>query len=391
MSERADVVIAGGAAVGSATAYYLKKLGFSGSVLVLDKDLAFAESCTARSVGGIRQQFSTEENIELSRFGLKLLANLKQEFGPDADVAYREQGYLILATEAGEKLLRENSALQRRMGASTLVLDADGLQRRFPWLSIEGVSAGAFGERDEGWLDPWSLMGLFRKAAQSKGAVWRQGEIKAVEVRDNRVDGVRLGDGSRVACGLFVNAAGTGGGAVAALAGIPLPVGPRKRYVYVMDCREADESLHKAPLTIDPTGLYFRPESRHFVCGLSPEEHEEPEPKGFDVDLSWFEERVWPGLAARVPAFEAVKVINSWCGHYDYNDLDQNAIIGPHPEITNFYFNNGFSGHGLQQSPAAGNAVAELIVHGQFRTIDLHRFGYERIRDNRPLKEINVI
>ena len=179
---------------------------------------------------------------------------------------------------------------------------------------------------------------------------------------------------------------------MAALAGIELPVEPRKRFVYVLDCRAAPESLHAAPLTVDPSGVWFRPEGRFFLSGLSPEEDDEPAADNLDdIDHAFFEEQVWPVLATRVPAFEAVKVVNAWAGFYDYNTLDQNAIIGAHPQIGNFYFANGFSGHGLQQAAAAGRAISELIAHGRFRTIDLTRFGYERIARGEPLFELNVI
>lgn len=391
MLEQADVVIAGGAAVGSSTAYYLRKHGFTGSILVLDRDLTFAECSTTRSLGGIRHQFSTEENIRLSQFGMRLLRNLKQEFGPDADVSYREYGYLIMASAEGEAILRQNSELQNSLGATTLVLTPGEMADRFPWIVPDGIAAAAFGSKGDGWLDPWGLMNLFRRGAQARGVEWRQATISSLDVEDGKVTAVGLVDGSRIACGAFVNAAGGGGGAIAALAGIEHPVSPRKRYIYVLDCREADEAMYRAPLTITPAGVYVRPEGRQFLAGLAPEEHEEPEPGGYEVDFTWFEERIWPALAERIPVLEAIKVVSSWVGYYDHNAFDHNAVIGPHPEIGNFYFNNGFSGHGLQQSPAAGNAVAELIVHGEFRAIDLARFGYERFRDGRPLKEINVV
>jgi len=391
MDMDAEVVIAGGAVIGCATAYYLKKLGFDGSVLVIEKDLSYAQCCTTRSAGGIRQQFSTEENIRLSQFGLKLIRDVKQEFGAPAELAFREQGYLTLATPEGEALLRANVDTQKRLGAATVVLDRADLASRFAWLALDGLSAGALGERNEGWIDPWSLMNLFRRAALDRGVSWHHGEIVGIEVEAGRVSAVQLADGGRIRCGALVNAAGADAGALAALAGIDLPVGRRKRYVYVFDCREFPAALNKAPLTIDPTGVYFRPEGAQFICGLSPEEHEEPAAIGFDIDYAWFEERIWPVLAMRVPAFEAIKLVNAWSCHYDYNALDQNAVIGSHPELANFYFCNGFSGHGLQQAPGAGNAIAELVVHGRFLTIDLARFGYERIAARRPLKEINVI
>ena len=386
-----DVVIVGGGVVGSASAYYLKKHGFTGTVAIIEKDTSWQTGCTARSVGGIRQQFSTPENIALSKFGLKLVRNLKQEFGPEADIGFKEQGYLICASEQGLPILEENHAVQISQGADNVLLRGEELSARFPWLVADGIAAGCFGLSGEGWVDPYIFAGLFRKAAIAQGVELIVGEVAGVSREANRITGVTLGSGETIGCGTLVNAAGAGGGKLAGFAGVDLPVGPRKRYVYVLDCPQATEALHKAPLTVIPGGVYFRPEGRNFLCGLSPEEHEEPRDLDWEVDHAWFEERIWPALAERVPLFEAIKVISAWVGHYDYNALDQNAVIGPHPEVTNLLFANGFSGHGLQQGPAAGNAIAELVTQGSFRTIDLTRFGYERIAANKPLFEKNVI
>jgi FAD-dependent oxidoreductase domain-containing protein 1 len=386
-----DIVIAGGGIVGSASAYYLSKHGFSGSIAIVEKDTTWQWGCTARSVGGLRQQFSTPENIALSTFGIRLVKNLKQEFGPDADVGFKEQGYLICASQEGLPVLRENHAVQIANGADNVLLDSADLSARFPWLVAGGIAAGCFGLSNEGWVDPYMLAALFRKAAVAQGAEIVVGEVTGLTREANRITGLTLSSGERIGCGTLVNAAGAGAGHLAGLAGIALPVGPRKRYVYVLDCPAATEALHKAPLTVLPGGVYFRPEGRNFLSGLSPEEHEEPAECDWEVDHAWFEERIWPALAERVPLFEAIKVVSAWTGHYDYNALDQNAVIGPHPEVTNFLFANGFSGHGLQQGPAAGNAIAELVVHGGYRTIDLTRFGYGRIARNEPLFEKNVI
>ncbi len=386
-----DVVIVGGGIVGSSAAYFLRKQGFTGTIALIERDTSYANGCTARSCGGIRQQFSTPENIILSKFGLNILRHLKEEFGPSADVSFREQGYLILASEDGKAILEENHAIQVENGADNVLLDAQGLARHFPWLVTDGLALGCFGRSGEGWLDPYSLMSLFRKAATAQGVDIIQGEVASVKKTGGRASSLTLAGGSEIACGTLVNAGGAGAGALARMAGIELPVGPRKRYVYVIDCPGASAALHKAPLTVDISGIYFRPEGRQFICGLSPEEADEPHEMDWDVDYSWFEERIWETLAARVPAFEAIKVVNAWVGHYDYNALDQNAVIGPHPQISNFLFANGFSGHGLQQGPGAGNAIAELIIHGQYRTIDLKRFGFERVLRNAPLFERNVI
>jgi sarcosine oxidase len=386
-----DIVIVGGGVVGSASAYYLRKHGFSGAIAMVEKDTTWQWGCTARSAGGLRQQFSTPENIALSTFGIRLVKNLKQEFGPDADVGFKEHGYLICASEEGLPVLEENHAIQIANGADNVLLKGPDLSARFPWLVADGIAAGCFGLSNEGWVDPYMFAALFRKAAVALGVELIQGEVTGLAREDGRITGVTLASGETLGCGTLVNAAGAGAGKLAAMAGIALPVGPRKRYVYVIDCPQATEALHKAPLTVLPGGIYFRPEGRNFLSGLSPEEHEEPGVMDWEVDHAWFEERIWPGLAERVPLFEAIKVISAWTGHYDYNALDQNAVVGPHPDIRNFLFANGFSGHGLQQGPAVGNAIAELVIHGGYRAIDLTRFGYERVMRNEPLFEKNVI
>ena len=386
-----DVVIVGGGVVGSASAHYLRKNGFTGSIALVEKDTSWALGCTARSVGGLRQQFSTPENIHLSKFGVTLVKNLNQEFGPDSDIGFKEQGYLICATPEGLPILEENHAVQIANGADNVLLRGDELAARFPWLVTEGIAAGCFGLSGEGWVDPYMFAALFRKSAIAKGVELIQDEVTGVTREGQRISGVTLASGEAISCGTLVNAAGTGAGRLAELAGIDLPVGPRKRYVYVLDCPAATEALHKAPLTVIPGGVYFRPEGRNFLAGLSPEEHQEPDTLDWEVDHRWFEENIWPALAERVPLFEAIKVISAWVGHYDYNALDQNAVIGPHPEVTNFLFANGFSGHGLQQGPAAGNAISELVIDGRYKTIDLARFGFDRIRNNQPLFEKNVI
>jgi glycine/D-amino acid oxidase-like deaminating enzyme len=388
-----DVVIVGGGVMGSATAYFLaKEPAFKGRIAVIERDSSYQFATTARSAGGLRQQFSVEENIALSLFGLSLVRALKEEFGSEADVGFREQGYLLLASEEGRDVLAANVAIQRKAQADIHLMQPAELRVRFPWLNCDGIAAGSYGASGEGWLDPVSWMTLMRKGALALGVRYLEGEVTAVEVENDRVCAAVLAGGSRVACGAFVNAAGPSAGDIAAMAGVRLPVLPRKRYVYVLDCRQATEALHKAPLTVDPSGIWVRPEGRMFLTGLSPTVAEDEPPIGnFDVDHAWFEERIWNTLASRVPAFESIKVVNAWACHYDTNTLDENAVIGPHPRISNLYFINGFSGHGLQQAPAAGRAVAELIVHGGFRSINLARFGYGRIERNEPLLESNII
>ncbi|MGE3065375.1 MAG: NAD(P)/FAD-dependent oxidoreductase [Hyphomicrobiaceae bacterium] len=384
-----DVAIVGGGIVGSATAFYLARdPAFAGRcAVVIEQDPSYTRGSTGRSVGGLRQQFSTPENIAMSQVTLGIVRDPAATFGEPVDLSFREQGYLMLASEAGRAVLQETAALQRAHGADILPLDAAAVGARFPWISTDGVAAGNFGRTGEGWLDPASLRSAFRAAAIRHGAVWRHDDVVAI---DASTRSLTLAGGEAISYGALVNAAGPWAGAVAALAGIPLPVEPRKRIVYVVDSREATADLHKAPLTVDPSGVWFRPEGRTFLCGVSPAiepsiDHLE------DTQPEQFETEVWPRLAARVPAFQALKLVSAWAGYYDYNTLDQNAIIGRHPDVRTFFLANGFSGHGLQQGAAAGRAVAELIVHGSFVTIDLGRLGYERVIRNEPVLERNVI
>ena len=391
--DTADVVIAGGGIVGSAVAYFLSTDAASRSrrIVLVERDPGYREASTARSAGGIRQQFSTPENIAMSQFTLGMFRRLNAIFGTEADVAFREQGYLIMAPLEGQPLLGENVALQQSMGADIALLGAADLARAFAWVATDGVAAAGFGRTGEGWFDPTSFATLLRKAAAANGVSIVHDRVIAIGAR-GRVETVSLAGGKTIACHHFVNAAGPWAGALSALAGLKLPVEPRKRFVYVIDCREAPDALHLAPLTVDPSGVWFRPEGRVFLCGKSPEQTEEPPVGDLDaIDHTFFEQQVWPRLAARVPAFESIKVINAWAGYYDYNTLDQNAVIGPHPEVSNFFFANGFSGHGAQQAAAAGRAIAELIGHGAFQTLDLTRLGYARIVNNAPLAERNVI
>jgi FAD-dependent oxidoreductase domain-containing protein 1 len=169
-----------------------------------------------------------------------------------------------------------------------------------------------------------------------------------------------------------------------------LPVEPRKRSVFVFEARDRFEDM---PLLVDPSGVYVRPEGAMYITGGAEAEDAETaaNPTDFEPDWTLFEQVIWPTLAARIPAFEAIKPGRAWAGHYDYNTLDQNAVVGPHPEVENFIFANGFSGHGLQQAPAVGKALAELVVHGEYRSIDCSAFGYGRIAEGRAFRELNVI
>ncbi|MHA6686008.1 NAD(P)/FAD-dependent oxidoreductase [Mesorhizobium sp. A556] len=385
-----DIVIIGGAIVGSSLAYYLRKEGFAGTIALVERDPQFTHSATTLSMASIRQQFSIPENIRLSQFTLGLFRGLKDEFGPEADIGFREGGYLILASDDGLPILKANHAVQLAEGTDIVLEDAAMLASRFPWLSTEDISAGAYGRSGEGWFDAHAMLGVFRKALRQKNVDFVAASVTGISRDGDRVTGVTLDNGERLDAGIVVNAAGPNAGKVAGMAGLALPVEPRKRTVFVFEAREKYADM---PLLVDPSGVYVRPEGSVYLTGGA--EHGENEaaadPVDFEPEWGLFEETIWPVLATRIPAFEAIKMTRAWAGHYDYNALDQNAVIGPHPEVENFIFANGFSGHGLQQAPAVGKALAEFIVHGGYRTVDCSAFGYARIAAGRAFRELNVI
>jgi FAD-dependent oxidoreductase domain-containing protein 1 len=392
-TDHADVVIVGGAIVGSAVATFLRRRpDWHGRVLVVERDPTFRTSSTTLSAASIRLQFSTPLNIEISRFGVEVIKHLDKWLGIEGDAApevdFVEGGYLFLASEAGLPILESNHAVQREHGVQVALLTPMELRERFPWLNVEDLAGGSLGLADEGWFDAYALLQAFRRKARSLGAEELAGEVVEIERDGGCATGVRLADGRRITADWVVNAAGPRAAGIAAMAGLQLPVSPRKRMVFHFDCRTRVAS----PLTIDTSGVYFRPEGPNYIAGSSPH-GEQPDPDTFDleVDRSWFEEVVWPAIAHRVPAFEAIRLLDAWAGHYEVNTLDHNAVIGPHPDLPNFLVTNGFSGHGLQHAPAAGRALAEWIATGDYETIDMRPLGYERIAANQPYRELNVI
>ena len=394
MSNSYDVVIAGGAVMGSSIAWHLSmNPGFSGRILVVEPDSTYQFSASALSAGSIRQQFSQPVNIAISLHGITFMREIGERLSVDGerpDIGLHEGGYLYLGTEAAQSVFEANNADQKALGADIALLDQAGIAARFSWLNTEDLRFGSYGVTGEGWFDGYGLMQAFRKAARAKGVDYRKSRVTDVKREGDRVVAVVLEDGSRIACGAFVNAAGASGARILAeKAGIPVPVYAKKRSVFSFT---AKEKLPNCPLVIDTTGVWWRPEGEGFIAGYSPDEPEEID-HGTDFEVDWplFEEIMWPALATRVPAFEAIRPGRAWAGHYDMNLLDHNAIVGRHGTLENGYIACGFSGHGLQQSPAVGRGLAELIVEGRYKALDLSDLGYDRIIAKRPLLERNVI
>jgi glycine/D-amino acid oxidase-like deaminating enzyme len=387
------VVIIGGGAMGSAVAYWLTAdLAFTGEVVVVERDPTYAMASSALSASSIRQQFSSPVNIAIGRFGIGFLRGLGERLAvpgePTPEIGLKEPGYLYLATPAGFDTLRANHAVQREHGADVALLTPDDLKARFPWLEVDGLAGGSLGLSGEGWFDGYGLLRAFRAKAIAQGARYLKAEATGLTVTGGRIGSVRLADGSELPGDAVVNAAGPWAARIAAMAGIDLPVRARARSVFVLSC---PDPLPGCPLLIDPSGFWLRPEGQHFIVGAPPRRGEDLDDLPLEPDHALFEEVIWPALAARVPAFERLRVLNGWAGYYEMNTFDQNGIVGAHPELANLYFANGFSGHGIQQSPAVGRGIAELILHGGYRTLDLSALDYERILRGEPLVERNVI
>lgn len=388
------VAIVGGGAVGSSIAYFLASHPrFRGSVAVIERDPSYRYASSALSASAIRQQFSTPVNIEISRFGIDFLRHLGEHLavGDDRpDVGLAEPGYLFLATPAGVPVLEQNHRVQREHGVDAALLTPAQLARRFPWMNVDGIAAASLGLSGEGWFDGYALLQAFRRKALALGVTYVAQAATGFARTGRRVTAVTLADGSTVPCDVAVNAAGPWAAKVAAMLDIELPVRARRRCVFLFACRTA---LPGCPLVIDPSGVWFRADGPNFLTGVPPRKGEpDPDDAPLDeVDERLFPDRIWPVLAGRVPAFEAVKILKSWAGYYEFNTVDHNGIVGSHPAYENVFFANGFSGHGLQQSPAVGRGLAERIVDGGYRTLDLTPLAFDRLLEGRRLVELNVI
>ena len=391
-----DVVIIGGAMLGSSVAWFLSdNPDFNGSVLVVERDPSYEFTSTAHTNSCMRQQFSNEINVRISQFAAQFVKNFRQYMGNDErvpDVLLQSYGYMYLAdNDAFAESLKEGQVLQSSLGAGTRYMTAEEIQRDYPFYKLDDIVGANHNLQDEGYFDGNTLFDWWKRSARERGVVYLHNEVVAINTDSagKAVNSVVLATGETIACGQLINASGPRAALTARMAGINLPVEPRKRYTFIF---EAEQPLDRdLPLTIDPSGVHMRTDGQFYLAGCPPFEDPAVEPDDFVQDHSLWEEKVWPAIANRIPQFESIRLKNSWAGHYAFNVLDQNAIIGPHSTITNFYFVNGFSGHGFQQSPAMGRGMSELITYGEYRTLDLSPFGYGRIERNEPFLEKAVI
>ena len=392
-----DIVIVGGAIMGASAAWFLSDdKDFDGSVLVVEKDPTYEFCSTMHTNSCMRQQFSAELNVQISQFAADFVQNLPRYMGNDdrvPDLKVHSFGYMYLADNDGfADVLRSNHATQIAAGAATQLMTPDQIKAAYPFYNVDDVVLGSINLVNEGFWDATAVFDWWRKSARERGIEYVHNEVVAItkNAAGTRVENVTLASGEVIACGQVLNASGPRAIETAKMAGLTVPVEPRKRFSWIFSAATPlDRDL---PLTIDPSGVHVRENGGGtYQCGAHSDIDPAVEYDDFHMDHSLWENHVWPILATRIPQFEAIKVQSEWAGHYAYNTFDHNAIMGPHTEVENFFFLNGFSGHGLQQSPAMGRGTAELMVHGAYKSLDLSPFNFDRIAQNRPIIEKAII
>ena len=389
-----DVLIIGGGMYGCSIAWWLTQMAdFTGRVLVIERDPTYETAATSLTNSCIRQQFTNETNVRISQFGAEFIKNFRYFMGDDPDVPelkIQSYGYLYLAdTKAFADDLRAAQQIQARLGAGTKHMTRDEIASDYPFFQLDDIYGANHNLVDEGYFDGGTVFDWFKRMAQRNGVKFVAAEVARLIRDGRRVTQVELKDGTRISCGTVVNAAGTRARQLAKTADVDIPVEPRRRYTYIFDA--AEPLGRDLPLTIDPTGVHFRTDGRYYLAGGRPDQDPAVNVDDFAADHSLWEEKFWPIIATRIPQFERIKLVNMWVGHYDYNTLDQNAILGPHPDVENLIFANGFSGHGLQQAPALGRGLAEWITFGSYQTLDLTQFSVERVLSGKKFLEKAVI
>jgi len=380
-----DVVIVGGGAMGSSTAYHLLKGDPSLSVAVVERDSSYARASTTLSDGNVRIQFNLEENIRMSLYALDVLRTFDDDMATASsrpDVGARHQGNLFLADEEGKADALQGIQTQRNLGCEVAWLSSEEISIRFPGLRLDGIVGGSFAQVD-GSVDPSAVLRGFRNKAAESGAQYVDDDVVGLLSIEGAMEGARLRSGRDLISSVVVISAGAWSADLARPLGVELPVIPVMRTVYVVSTTVPTTGM---PSLFLPSGVYAIPESDHtwLIAWSLPED-----PIGFDFTPAGrqrFTDVIWPELHRHLPVFDSLKVETAWAGLYDVNTMDGNAILGEWPTIRGLYLATGFSGHGFQQSPAVGRYLAELILSRR-PTLDLSRFGGQRVLNNQPLYE----
>lgn len=374
------IVIVGGGALGSSTACFLAQLDPGRPIVVIERDPTYTTASSALSSSSLRQQFSTGVSIELSRFGYDFLAS-----SPDiaSQVSLMPRGYLFLGQSHQEQGLRRRTAFAQSYGVRILEHAPAELKRKYPWMNVEDLAYAAEGAAGEGWFDGYSLMRLYQSRARASGVHFIHAAVTDFVIERNLIKSVVLSNQTCIEPDRVVNAAGPWSGKLAAKVGVKIPVHAKRRCAFLVSCPTPIENF---PILIDCSGVYIRPEQHHFILNVSPPHEEDLDDLPLDPDFSIFEEKMWPALAARIPAFESLRIERAWAGYYEFNTADHNGLVGQiGPD--NFYVATGFSGHGLMHSPGVGRGMAELLSYGEYRSLDLSPLSPRRLHTGELIVE----
>lgn len=390
-----DVVIIGGATMGACTAWFLaSNPDFNGKVLVVEPDPTFAKAQTGASNNCMRQQFANPINVKIGQYAAEFIRDFRNNLGGDPKVPnldIRNFGYLYLSDNADlTKVLQRDQSVQEECGAGTKMVTAEEIGVAYPFYKLDDIEAGSLNTVDEGYYNaPLMVEWLIKKSIEN-GVDYVQNSVVGIGRDGDKVTSVTLASGETIEAGAIVNASGTRAGIVANMAGLKLDIQSKRRYTFIFRAKEPlDRDL---PLTIDPTGVHFRQFGDDYLVGCPPlGEDATVNVDDFSAEETIWEDKVHPIIANRIPQFKDVEIIDFWMGHYDFNTFDFNVVIGPHDQVSNFHFTNGSSGHGSQQGPAVGRGVAEQIIYGEFRSMDLSPFLYERFAKGERVIERAVI
>ncbi len=384
-----DVIIVGGGIMGSATAYYLTKIDDKLKIAVVERDPTYTRASTTLSLANVRIQFSLKENILISQYAFNVLENFEDEMAVNEErpnISYRREGNLFLVDETGYNAAIEALKLQNSLDCNVEWWSPGKIKEKYPLYKPAGLKGGTFGPQD-GHIDAYAVLMGYKEKARSQGAEYIEDEVVKLVTNGNKISGVKLASDKHLTSGYVVNCAGAWAADVVKSIGIELPINPVKRQVFVLDTEVKPKK--PLPLTFLPSGLYFRSETGDLIL-LGKSMDEDPIDYDFTWDQNRFMEKLWIELAEFVPAFETLKLVRGWAGLYAVNKFDGNAILGEWPELKGFYLANGFSGHGLQQGPAVGRYISELVT-GQTPTLDMSIFRPERILENKPLREDGLV
>lgn len=386
---RTDVLIVGGGAVGLATAYFLAKHRKPCRVTVVERDPAYSLASTPRASGGVRRLFTVPENIRMSNFSIPFFDRFSETMAVDGvrpEIGLKKNGYLFVVPPEHLPVLELGFRRQQEEGCTVEWLDREALRSAYPSMKVSDLGGGVR-SLDDGWLDPHSVLMGLRNKVKSLGVELIADEACGMTCAGNLVRSVDFTSGRRIEADYVVNAAGAWAAEICAMIGMKVPITPLRRFEHYFECEDPIEPL---PYLKDVYRLAFRPEGKGYSGGVPT--LDEPRGFNFEADYHYFDEVVWPALAARFPQFEKTKCKATLPGLYDQNDFDGNPIIGAWDgHCGNFLLSAGYSGHGLMHAPASGRAIAELILDGSFQSIDLSCFGWRRIPDNKPHREAGII